>query len=68
MMLACSAIAAARSRTTVLQIKKPALDNEGIVNKIIGDAVMAVFGLGSDEGPDHKRRAIETGIEMIARI
>jgi class 3 adenylate cyclase len=47
---------------------KPVLDNEGIVDKIIGDAVMAVFGLGSDEGPDHKRRAIETGIEMIARI
>jgi adenylate cyclase len=47
---------------------KPVFDNKGIVDKIIGDAVMAVFGLGSDEDPDHKRRAIETGIKMIARI
>jgi class 3 adenylate cyclase len=47
---------------------KPVIDHNGIVDKIIGDAVMAVFGLASDEDADHKRRAIETGIEMIARI
>ena len=47
---------------------KPVIDNKGIVDKIIGDAVMAVFGLGSDEGDDHKVRAITTGIEMIKRI
>ena len=47
---------------------KPVLDNKGIVDKIIGDAVMAVFGLGSDEAEDHKVRAVETGTEMIRRI
>ena len=47
---------------------KPVIDNKGIVDKIIGDAVMAAFGLGSDEGDDHKVRAITTGIEMIKRI
>ena len=47
---------------------KPVVDNKGIVDKIIGDAVMAVFGLGSDEEDDHKLRAIKTGKEMITRI
>ncbi len=47
---------------------KPVIDNKGIVDKIIGDAVMAIFGLGSDEGDDYKERAIATGTEMIERI
>lgn len=47
---------------------KPVIDKKGIVDKIIGDAVMAIFGLSSDEGDDYKERAIATGTEMIKRI
>ena len=47
---------------------KPVIDNKGIVDKIIGDAVMAIFGLTNDEGEDYKERVIATGTEMIKRI
>ena len=38
----------------------------GMVDKFIGDAVMAVFGLGGDE--DHALKAVRCAIEMRSRL
>jgi adenylate cyclase len=47
-------------------VGEPILDQGGMVNKYIGDAVMAVFG-SPVFYPDHARRAITAGVEM-ARV
>ena len=45
---------------------KPVAEHNGLIDKIIGDAVMAVFGL-NDNG-NYKAEAIQAGIEMIEAV
>ena len=45
---------------------KPVAEHNGLIDKIIGDAVMAVFGL-NDNG-NYKAEAIHAGIEMIQAV
>ena len=45
---------------------KPVAVHNGLIDKIIGDAVMAVFGL-NDNG-NYKAEAIQAGIEMIEAV
>ena len=45
---------------------KPVAEHNGLIDKIIGDAVMAVFGL-NDPG-NYKAEAISAGIEMIQAV
>jgi adenylate cyclase len=46
------------------RVGEPILDQGGMVNKYIGDAVMAVFGAPKFY-PDHARRALAAGLEMV---
>ncbi|MEM7466334.1 MAG: adenylate/guanylate cyclase domain-containing protein [Pseudomonadota bacterium] len=45
---------------------KPVAEHNGLIDKIIGDAVMAVFGL-NDSG-NYKAAAINAGIDMIQAV
>ena len=45
---------------------KPVAEHNGLIDKIIGDAVMAVFGL-NDDG-NYKAEAIQAGVEMIKAV
>jgi len=45
---------------------KPVAEHNGLVDKIIGDAVMAVFGLNDTN--NYKSAAINAGIEMIHEV
>ncbi|MGR8949817.1 MAG: adenylate/guanylate cyclase domain-containing protein [Gammaproteobacteria bacterium] len=45
---------------------KPVAENNGLIDKIMGDAVMAVFGL--NDGGNYKAAAIRAGIEMIHEV
>jgi adenylate cyclase len=40
---------------------------DGLLDKYIGDAIMAVFGAPLEQ-PDHAMRACRTGIEMMAKL
>lgn len=42
---------------------KPILDNRGVVNKYIGDCIMALFGV-PDKIPDHADRAVAAALSM----
>ena len=46
------------------KVCEPILNRGGMVNKYIGDAVMAVFGAPKSY-PDHARRALAAGIDMV---
>jgi len=46
------------------KVCEPILNRGGMVNKYIGDAVMAVFGAPKSY-PDHARRAIAAAIDMV---
>ena len=41
--------------------------HDGLLDKYIGDAIMAVFGAPLDQ-PDHAQRACHTAVEMIAEL
>jgi adenylate cyclase len=41
--------------------------NGGMVNKFLGDGLMAVFG-AAEPDPDHARRAVSAGRQMIERL
>jgi adenylate cyclase len=41
--------------------------HEGLLDKYIGDAIMAVFGAPLEQ-PDHAQRACRTAVEMIAEL
>lgn len=43
-------------------------ENGGIVNKIIGDSIMAVFGLSSKDGDNIEINAIKTAVEMHKQL
>ncbi len=45
---------------------KPVAEHNGLIDKIIGDAVMAVFGLNDTE--NYKSAAIHAGIDMIHEV
>lgn len=45
---------------------EPILERGGMVNKYIGDAVMAVFG-APKYYPDHARRALAAGLDMVVQ-
>ncbi len=45
---------------------KPVAEHNGLIDKIIGDAVMAVFGLNDTE--NYKAAAIHAGIDMIHEV
>jgi adenylate cyclase len=45
---------------------EPILEQGGMVDKFVGDAVMAVFG-SPDPQPDHARRAVRAALAMAAR-
>jgi adenylate cyclase len=46
------------------EVCEPILQRGGMVNKYIGDAVMAVFGAPKSY-PDHARRALAAAVEMV---
>jgi class 3 adenylate cyclase/CHASE2 domain-containing sensor protein len=46
------------------EVCEPILERGGMVNKYIGDAVMAVFGAPKSY-PDHPRRALAAALEMV---
>jgi adenylate cyclase len=47
---------------------KTVTDHGGVVDKIIGDAVMAIFGLRATEDDNAKSQAVECGCEMIRLV
>lgn len=49
------------------RISRPVLANQGIIDKYIGDAVMAIFG-APRPGPDDARRALLCAIAMVEEI
>ena len=46
------------------RVCEPIFERGGMVNKYIGDAVMAVFGAPKSY-PDHARRAVAAGLDMV---
>lgn len=49
------------------RIAKPVLANGGVVDKYIGDAVMAIFG-APHPGPDDAKRALLCALSMVSEI
>lgn len=49
------------------RISRPVLANQGIIDKYIGDAVMAIFG-APQPGPDDAKRALLCAIAMVGEI
>jgi len=44
------------------------VEHQGILDKFIGDGMLAVFGMFPDEGPDHERRAVHAALRMKALL
>jgi class 3 adenylate cyclase len=49
------------------EMVKPVINREGIIDKFIGDAIMAVFGPPSGYD-DHAERAVTAAIEMLHKL
>ena len=49
-----------------LEITNIIFDNNGVV-RYLGDGVMSVFGM-SDDGANHKQKAIDSGVEILKRM
>ncbi len=49
------------------RMSQAVLDNEGVVDKYMGDAIMAFFGAPIDQ-PDHAVRACRSGLAMVAQV
>jgi adenylate cyclase len=49
-----------------LEITNIIFENSGVV-RYLGDGVMSVFGM-SDDGANHKQKAIESGVEILKRM
>lgn len=49
------------------RISRPVLENQGIIDKYIGDAVMAIFG-APHPGPDDAKNALLCGMAMVEEI
>lgn len=49
------------------RMSQAVLDNEGVLDKYMGDAVMAFFGAPVEQ-PDHAARACRTGLAMMSQV
>jgi adenylate cyclase len=52
--------------TYYLQITDIIFENNGVV-RYLGDGVMSVFGM-SDDGVNHKQKALDSGLEILSRM
>ena len=46
---------------------RPIQENNGVINKFIGDAIMAIFGAPADDS-DHAKSAVRAGLGMLAEL